>query len=705
MPLDEPILPEPLIAAHDEAQVLRQRLRLESAIARIAAALTTPGELDLDGVLAELGGAVQVHRTYIMRFREHGSVVDNTHEWCAAGVAPEMPNLQGVDATPLRWWLGLMQAGEPVVIPDVAQLPPDADAERTLLTAQGIRSLLAMPLISRDRGLLGFVGHDDVAGPRRWSAEHQRALRVVCDLLAAELDRRHAAEILRASEERQQLVLDATTDGFWDWDITTDTVVFSDRWFEILHEPAPTAPTGSLYWFERLHPYDREAARTSLLDHLRGATPQWLTEQRVRDGRGEWRWILTRGRVVARDAAGQATRAVGTHTDVSARRGLEEQLRQAQKMEAVGRLAGGIAHDFNNLLTVITGHALLLADQLALHEAARPHALEIRAAADRAADLTRQLLAFSRKQRLRPQVLDLCAVVHELQRLLVRLIGEQVELVTDGAPGTAFVRADPGQMQQVLMNLAVNARDAMPRGGRLRLQVHASHLAHALTTSHDIVPAGEWVVLTVTDTGEGIPRELLPRIFEPFFTTKAQGEGTGLGLATVFGIVRQSGGHIRVESECGVGTTVGIYLPRVAAPAAPTMPAVSVPVASGLTSGAGRILLVEDDPIVLRTVASVLEASGYSTVQASCPLEALRLADGLEPVDLILADVVMPRMSGTELVSRLRRRWPQTRVLMMSGYPMRETVEAFGVDTTHAFIRKPFTPTALSARLAEVLRR
>jgi signal transduction histidine kinase len=559
-----------------------------------------------------------------------------------------------------------------------------------------------MPLHSRERGLLGFVGHDDVQQPRHWSAEHQRALRVVCDLLAAELDRRHAAEILRASEERQQLVLDATTDGFWDWDVAADRVVFSARWFEILHEAAPSEPTDSLYWFERLHPEDREAARASLLDHLRGTAPQWLTEQRVRDGRGEWRWILTRGRVVARDASGHATRVVGTHTDVSARRGLEEQLRQAQKMEAVGRLAGGIAHDFNNMLTAITGHALLLADQLALHDPARSHALEIRTAADRATDLTRQLLAFSRKQVLRPQVLDLSAVVQDLERLLARLIGEHVELVTEGEAGTAFVRADPGQMQQVLLNLVVNARDAMPGGGRLCVQVHASETAQALTTSHDIVPAGAWVVLTVTDTGDGIPRDLMPRIFEPFFTTKAQGEGTGLGLATVFGIVKQSSGHIRVESERGVGTSFSIYLPRVEAVAAP---AVRAPVVSGLTSGEGRILLVEDDPIVLRTVNDVLQASGYTTVQASCPLEALRLADGLEPVDLILADVVMPVMSGTELVSQLRQRWPRTRVLMMSGYPIRDSAETFGVDLVDAFIRKPFTPTALSAKLHEVLRR
>ena len=683
-------------------EALQQRLRLESAIARIAAALTAPGDLDLDGVLAELGRAVNVHRTYIMRFHGDGVTCDNTHEWCAEGVTPEIDNLQGIDTTPLTWWWSFLQAGQPVVIPDVSQLPPEAENERGLLEPQGIQSLLALPIMSQERGLLGFVGYDDVQRPRSWSADDLRALRVVCDLLATELDRRHAAEVLRASEERQKLVLDATTDGFWDWDITTDLIVFSDRWFAMLEEAPPATPHSSRYWFERVHAEDQHDARAALAAHLRGDTPSWQSEQRVQDGRGEWRWILTRGRVVARDANGRATRAVGTHTDVSTRRMLEEQLRQAQKMEAVGQLAGGIAHDFNNLLTAVIGHALLLANRLDDDEPARVHALEIRKAADRAAQLTQQLLAFSRKQLLRPQELDLSDVVHDTQLMLARLISANVELATDLHPGTTFVRADPGQVQQVLLNLVVNARDAMPSGGRLLIEVFASRTAHAITSTHDVVPPGDWVVLAVTDTGEGIPPEAMARIFEPFFTTKEQGKGTGLGLPTVFGIVKQSGGHVWVHSERHIGTSFRVYLPRIEV--APRQP-VAAPVEPGLTAGAGRILLVEDDPTVRLLVSEVLRASGYTTIEASSPQEALRLAQELEPVDLILSDMVMPGMTGTELVGRLHTRWPGTRVLLMSGYTEREQAEAGILDAGYEFIGKPFTPRALTAKLDELLRR
>jgi len=680
---------------------MQQRLRLETSIARIAAALTSPGELDLDGVLGELGRAVDVHRTYIMHFRNDGRTCDNTHEWCAEGVHPEIDNLQNIDTSPLTWWWSSMDKGDPVVINDIRNMPPEGALEQEFLGAQGIQSLLALPMISREHGLIGFVGYDDVKRPRIWHDDDLRALRVVSDLLATELDRRRASEALRASEERLMQVLDATTDGFWDWNLDTDLVEFSPRWFEMLHEAPETGDTTSACWFDRVHPEDREAARAAFMAHLRGETPAWQSEQRVRDGRGEWRWILTRGRVVDREPNGRAHRAVGTHTDITSRRQLEEQLRQAQKMEAVGQLAGGIAHDFNNLLTAVIGHALLLTGKLEASDPAYTHAVEIRKAADRAAQLTQQLLAFSRKQLLLPQVLDLSAVVVDTELMLSRVITSNIELATDCRAGTTFVRADPGQVQQVLLNLVVNARDAMPSGGRLLIEVFPSHTERPVPSEHGSVPPGDWVVLAVTDTGEGIDPVLMARIFEPFFTTKDQGKGTGLGLATVYGIVAQSDGHVWVHSELGIGTSFRIYLPRVDAAAATEVAAPVVE--SSLAAGSGRILLVEDDPTVRLLVVEVLKASGYTTIETSSPMEALRVVQDIPPVDLILSDMVMPGMDGTELVARLLRRWPGTRVLFMSGYADRDVAETGIIEAGFDFIGKPFTPRSLTAKLHEVM--
>jgi PAS domain S-box-containing protein len=683
---------------------MRQRLALETSIARIAAALTSPGELDLDGVLGELGRAVNVHRTYIMRFHDDGVTCDNTHEWCADGVHPEIQNLQNIDTSPLSWWWSSMGKGEPVVINDIRAMPPDGAIEQEFLGAQGIQSLLALPMISREHGLIGFVGYDDVQRPRLWSDDDLRALRVVSDLLAAELDRRRAADALRASEERLTQVLDATTDGFWDWNLDTDIVVFSARWFEMLHEPADPAVKTVAQWWDRVHPDDREAAEAAFRAHLRDDTPVWQSEQRVRDGLGEWRWILSRGRVVERDADGRAHRAVGTHTDITARRQLEEQLRQAQKMEAVGQLAGGIAHDFNNLLTAVIGHASFLSSGLPPADPAHLHATEIRKAADRAAELTRQLLAFSRKQLLMPQVIDLCGVVSDMKRMLARLIGSHIQLDTDCRHDTAFVRADPGQLQQVLLNLVMNARDAMPSGGRLHVEVYPSYTELSVASPIGSVPPGDWVVLAVTDTGEGIEPAHMARIFEPFFTTKEQGKGTGLGLAMVYGIVAQSDGHMWVQSEPGVSTSFRIYLPRVEVLAATALTDTThASPEPSLAKGAGHILLVEDDATVRLIVREVLRVSGYTTTVAESPEEALRLTQNMAPVDLILTDIVMPGMNGMALVAELLVRWPGTRVLFMSGYSDLELAESGIIAAGFDFIGKPFTPRTLASKVREVM--
>ncbi len=377
--------------------------------------------------------------------------------------------------------------------------------------------------------------------------------------------------------------------------------------------------------------------------------------------------------------------------DVTDQRQLEEQFRQAQKMEAIGRLAGGIAHDFNNLLTAILGYAELLLEEQ-LPDAVRTDVLEIRKAGESAAGLTRQLLAFSRKQVLRPRLIVLNDVVREIDAMLRRVIGEDVTLVSIPAPGLWPVAADPGQMQQVLLNLAVNARDAMPSGGSLI--VEAANLSVGPAAAAGAPPPGEYVSLTVSDTGTGMPPEVKARLFEPFFTTKESGKGTGLGLSTVYGIVKQSGGHLMVQSEEGRGTTFRMLLPRAADVAADDDGA-----APSSTAGTETVLVVEDQAPVRAFIARVLIGIGYRVLEAADAAEAEALAAGLEGhLDLLLTDVRLGVVNGPELAQRLVAQRPDLAVLYISGYADQATM--LGVMSSRiAFLHKPFTPEALAQKV------
>jgi two-component system cell cycle sensor histidine kinase/response regulator CckA len=387
--------------------------------------------------------------------------------------------------------------------------------------------------------------------------------------------------------------------------------------------------------------------------------------------------------------------------DITERKRLEAQLLQAQKMQAVGRLAGGIAHDFNNLLTAIIGYSQILAKKLRDDPPLRTSVEEIEKAGMRAAELTRQLLAFSRKQMLQPKILDLNSVVTELGRMLKRLIGEDIELVTVLKPDLGCVEADPGQVQQVIMNLAVNARDAMPQGGRLIIETTTVQLDQVQASQFEDLKPGPHVVLTVRDTGSGMEKTVLSRVFEPFFTTKEQGKGTGLGLSTVYGIVKQSGGHVSASSEPGHGTTFEVYLPLVA-DGGPQ----SVATAHGAEPprGTETILLVEDEEIVRRLTRLVLESSGYRVLEAENGPDALRLCQEFDqPVQLMITDVVMPQMSGNELVQRIRLLIPKLKVLYISGYTDKAIGQEGRLDFRTHFLQKPFDPADLVQRVRQIL--
>ena len=440
-------------------------------------------------------------------------------------------------------------------------------------------------------------------------------------------------------------------------------------------------------FFAMVHPEDRGAVQQASEAALAGEG-RYSVDHRILRADGTVRWVHEEADVL-RDAQGRPASMIGTVQDITDRKRLEEQLLQSQKMEAVGRLAGGIAHDFNNLLTAIIGYSDLLARRVKGTPRLEHNVGEILEAAERAAGLTRQLLAFSRKQVLQPRVLSLNAAVTDIENMLRRVIGEDIQLLTALAGGLGQVRADPTQLEQVILNLAVNARDAMPRGGKLVLE-----------TANVDVDDARYVMLAVSDNGVGMDAETQSRVFEPFFTTKEPGKGTGLGLAMVYGIVAQSGGSIRVDSEPGRGTTFKVLLPRVDEPPTVDPPPAERPAGRGCET----VLVAEDEDGVRSLICEVLRGLGYRVLEAPRPELALDLmaAEGA-PVRLLLTDVVMPGMDGRQLAERLTARQPGLRVLYISGYTG-EAIARHGVlEHGTQLLQKPFTPEALARKVREVL--
>ena len=513
----------------------------------------------------------------------------------------------------------------------------------------------------------------------------QRLVESYSRLINSEARLAHAQEVARV--------------GDFEWDVKKNVLSWSDETYRIfglgLGEFAPSFDG----FLEFVHPDDGARVRFAVNQALAGREPYRIDFRIVRRD-GSVRAVHAQGEV-AIDEDGKPTRMFGTIQDVTEFKELEAQLRQSQKMEAVGRLAGGVAHDFNNMLTVITGYSEFLLRRLKENDPIRSELEAIRQAGERAAGLTRQLLAFSRRQVLAPQVLNLNKVVPEMEKMLGRLIGEDVELVTVLGSGLSNVKADPGQIEQVVMNLAVNARDAMPDGGKLTIETADADLSEAYAREHVGVAAGPYVMLAVSDTGVGMDEDTRSHIFEPFFTTKDVGKGTGLGLSTVYGIVRQSGGHIFVYSEPGKGTSFKIYFPRAEEEAA-------APGKEGVPSeelrGTETILLVEDEKGVREFSGRVLRENGYTVFEAESGQAALDVLGRHEgPVDLLLTDVVMPGMGGFDLARRASVLRPGSGVLYMSGYTEEMIDERGLLEMDIPFLPKPFTPEALLRKVREVL--
>jgi two-component system, cell cycle sensor histidine kinase and response regulator CckA len=507
------------------------------------------------------------------------------------------------------------------------------------------------------------------------------------------------ADLLR-ERERTQVALQNAHVGVWDLDYATRLA----RWSEIMEaqfglEPGTFGGTFEAF-IELVHPDDRESVVASV-QNAKKSGADFSYEHRTTWPDGTLHWLRGAGRILL-GPQGEALRGVGIYEDITARRTLEAQNEQLQKMEAVGRLAGGVAHDFNNLLTVILGFCELLLTDLDADDPRHADIAEIQRAGARGAGLTRQLLAFSRKQIIEPTLLDLNVVVAGMQAMLGRLIGEDVKVVVTLHPNLALVTADRGQVEQVVMNLAVNARDAMPTGGTLTIETDNVELDEHYAAAHLDATAGSYVRLTVTDTGIGMTPEVQARLFEPFFTTKETGKGTGLGMATVYGIVMRSGGNVGVYSEPDKGTAFKVYFPR--ADASEMMVETPEPVARAHT-GTQTVMLVEDEDGLRDLVKRLLQRHGYTVLAAADADEAQRLFEANPSIDVLLTDVVMPGSSGPELTKRLIEQRPGLRVIYMSGYTEEAIVHHGVIKPGIAFLNKPFTSEALAEKVRDVLDR
>jgi two-component system cell cycle sensor histidine kinase/response regulator CckA len=559
---------------------------------------------------------------------------------------------------------------------------------------------ISLSPLESDPGPLVIVSVRDVTDRIRL----ERALQDKRDELAA-LQRDHVAselreerDRLRIAEERMRFALQSADVGIWDMDYTTGILKWSETIEKHFGLKPGTFPGTFEAFVELVHPDDRQSMRDEIDRAMKSGT-DFTTLSRAVWPDGSTRWLSGAGRILLGEN-GEPLRGVGITLDITERRSLEKQFQQAQKMEAVGRLAGGVAHDFNNLLTVILGHCELLLEDLDPKDQRRQDIEDVQKAGESAAALTKQLLAFSRKQIIEPALLDLNKVIEDMQGMLARLIGEDVRVKLNLRPGLGCVRADRGQVEQIVLNLAVNARDSMPKGGTLTIDTTNVELDANHAKSHLSATPGAYVGLSVSDTGTGMSPEVQARLFEPFFTTKEVGKGTGLGLATVHGIVTVGGGGIHVDSELGRGTTFNLYFPRAGAEA----DAVAPPTVAQ-RDRFGTVLIVDDADGPRALAKRLLDRQGYTTLVAANAPEALRQFKEHPAIDVLLTDVVMPGTSGPDLMRELVGQRPALKVIYMSGYTDDAITQHGVLRSGIAFLHKPFTSETLGRKVREVLSR
>lgn len=586
-----------------------------------------------------------------------------------------------------------------------------------------IDSILVVPLFTNKRSY-GWLYGADRLGCAGFSMDDERIAATIGSQLAVafenivlgEEQKIHAARLKReleerrmieaalvASEERLSFAFKGANDGLWDWNLKTNEFYLSPRWKSMLGYSDEELPSSYDSWKRLLHPDDVKPALTLMDDFLGNRVPKYEAEFRLRHKEGHYVNILSRAFLLFGDQ-GEALRMVGTHVDITERKKLEEQLRHAQKMEAVGQLAGGVAHDFNNILSAIFGYAHLIRGEVRETQPVKHYIEEIISASNRAAALTQSLLAFSRKQPMTLAVIDLSEIVSAFQAFLLRLIKEDVELkivcCADPLPGMV----DRGQIEQVIMNLVANARDAMPHGGKLVIKTGPVMIDAEFIEAHGYGEVGEYALITVSDDGVGMDARTASRIFEPFFTTKEQGKGTGLGLSMAYGIVKKHDGFINVYSEPGNGTVFNIYLPLRAA--AKTGGKEASETAAPSLEGTETILLGEDDEALRKLSVRILDHYGYRVIEAVDGQDAVdKFIEFQDSVDLVVLDAIMPKKNGREACEEMSSQRPDMKFVFVSGYASDIFKERQPHDDRSTFIQKPVSPTVLVAKVREMLDR
>ena len=679
------------VAVNRDITGQRRAERVQSAAFLISeAAATTQSLPDLFRSLHEIvAGLMPARNFYVALYDAAADLVTYPYHEDEHDALP-LPHRPGRGLTEL-----VLRRGEPVLV--TPERPgPEADGTVELV---GTRSLdwLGVPLKIGGR-TIGMFAVQSYSRQVRYGAHESQILHLVASQVATAIERRRLESERRGEQEFLRQVIDLNPSLIFVKD-RQGRFTLVNRALAELYGASADDLIGKTDGDFNSNAEEVAQYRRDDEEAMATGRPKLILEESntdARTGRPRWFQVIK----VPLTASDGVPHVLGVATEITQRKELEHQLRQSQKMEAVGQLAGGIAHDFNNVLTAILGYTRLLLKEPGLIPQQRDDITEIEEAAERAASLTRQLLAFSRKQIMQPTVLNVNEVVQGMRSLLRRLIGEHIALVAAFDPEPVFVRADHGQLQQVIVNLSVNARDAMPAGGTLMLATARVELGADFVASHPGSTAGPHVRLIVSDNGMGMDADVRRRVFEPFFTTKPVGKGSGLGLATVYGIVKQSGGYIDVESQPGHGSTFTIYLPRVAAPTE----SVSEAPAPAPRPGRETVLLVEDESGVRALARRALQQFGYSVLEASNGVEALTVARASgDPIDLLLTDVVMPEMGGRELAQTLRRERPGTRVLFTSGYPDSGGMALDVAQSGVPYLPKPYSPNELAQKVREVL--
>ncbi len=671
----------------------------------------TPALTDavIQRALNSIGSFVGADRAYVFLFRNNSARMEKTHEWCAESIQPLDPGSRDMPECPLPWWIERFVEGRIINVPSVSELPEQAACEKEILQRQGVKSLMVIPMVL-EGSLVGFLGFDAIRAERVWTEVEMDSLNLLGSMIIHAIMRGRAEDALQQSESLARTVIDNSRTGISVRSPTGQLLLYNKAWENlwgmteerIRHDMRPRemlAFDERDSYFHRFHEDVRRVFTRGgdfFISEMQTNSRHPITGQRR---------IISQHFNGITNNEGVVERVVILTTDITDRvlaeeeRGiLQEQLYQAQKMDSVGRLAGGVAHDFNNMLGAILGHA-----EFALERVERDHPLasdleEIKKAAERSADLTRQLLAFARKQTIAPKVLDLNQTVDGMLRMLRRLIGENIELVWNPASGLGPVRMDPSQIDQILTNLCVNARDAVGESGRITIETGAVTFDEVFCSAHPGSIPGEYALLSVGDNGCGMDTAMLSHLFEPFFTTKEQGKGTGLGLATVYGIVKQNKGYIEVRSEPGKGSTFRVCLPRHGT--TPPPPARSRTLTT--VHGHETVLVVEDEGAILDVTRIMLERLGYSVLTADSPEQAIALAGRYDgQVHMLITDVVMPGMNGAVLAGRLSELFPGIRCLFMSGYTADAIANEGVLNEGVNFIQKPFSGTEL-ARMVRV---